>query len=140
MWSRHASVQWREHARLARWWHARWWDGGLHAWVAGMLVVMLLRLMMLLLLLRVLMLWLLLGVLLLLLLLLLRMLAVWIHVGAGVVAVRAKVRFLLQGLGNAVGISVGRPLRRMLMLLVEVVRGRVNLRGLHVDGVAAGRR
>lgn len=63
-------MQWWEHARLARRRHARWWHGGLHAWVAGMLVVLLMLMLLLLRILRML----------LLLLVLLGVLAVRIHV------------------------------------------------------------
>lgn len=73
-------MQWWEHARLARRRHARWWHGGLHAWVAGMLVVLLLLLMVMVLLRMLLLLLVLLRVLGMLLLLLLGVLAIWIHV------------------------------------------------------------
>ena len=73
-------MQWWEHARLARRRHARWWHGGLHAWVAGMLVVLLLLLMVMVLLRMLLLLLVLLRVLGMLLVLLLGVLAIWIHV------------------------------------------------------------
>ena len=76
-------MQWWEHARLARRRHARWWHGGLHAWVAGMLVVLLLLLLLLMVMVLLRMLLLLLVLLRglgMLLLLLLGVLAIWIHV------------------------------------------------------------
>lgn len=104
-------MQWWEHARLARRWHALWRDGGLHTWVAGMLVVLLL----------------LLGMLAMLGMLLVRLLAVRIHVWTRVMAVRAKMRVCLVRVGEPVGICVGRLRRGMLVVLV---RGCVDL---HVD-------
>lgn len=70
-----------------------------------------------------------LRMLLLVMLLLLLLLLVRVHVGTRVVRVSAVLRLLLVGLPDAVGISCGRLRRRVAV--VELFRGRLNLRGLH---------
>lgn len=69
-------------------------------------------------------------------LLLLLLLLVRVHVGTRVVRVSAVLRLLLVGLPDAVGISCGRLRRRVAV--VELFRGRLNLRGLHctVEGTS----
>lgn len=77
-----------------------------------------------------------LRMLLLVMLLLLLLLLVRVHVGTRVVRVSAVLRLLLVGLPDAVGISCGRLRRRVAV--VELFRGRLNLRGLHctVEGTS----
>lgn len=70
-----------------------------------------------------------LRMLLLVMLLLLLLLLVRVHVGTRVVRVSAVLRLLLVGLPDAVGISCGRLRRRVAV--VELFRGRLDLRGLH---------